>query len=62
LLWAKRKIWARYLTRDDDGPNMILNTEELATIFHLPDMSAMSPSISRIEAKKGGAPVNLPVG
>lgn len=62
MLWAQRKIWNRYLTRDDDGPNMYLNTEELATIFHLPDMSALSPSISRVEAKKGGAPINLPVG
>ncbi len=62
MLWAQRKIWNRYLTRDDDGPNMYLNTEELATLFHLPDMSALSPSISRVEAKKGGAPINLPVG
>ncbi|MFA5925561.1 MAG: hypothetical protein WC831_01385 [Parcubacteria group bacterium] len=61
MLWAQRKIWNRYLTRDDDGPNLYLNTEELATLFHLPDMSAMSPSIARIEAKKSGAPINLPV-
>jgi hypothetical protein len=61
MLWAQRKIWNRYLTRDDDGPNMYLNTEELATLFHLPDMSALSPSIARVEAKKGGAPINLPI-
>ncbi len=61
MLWAQRKIWNRYLTRDDDGPNMYMNTEELATLFHLPDMSALSPSIARVEAKKGGAPINLPV-
>ncbi|MDD5489454.1 MAG: hypothetical protein PHP25_02120, partial [Candidatus Moranbacteria bacterium] len=61
LKWAQRKIFRRYLTRDNDGPNMYLNTEELATIWHLPDMSAMSPAIARIEAKKGGAPLNLPV-
>jgi len=61
MLWAQRKIWGRYLTRDDDGPNYVLNTEELATLWHLPDMSALSPAIGRVEAKKGGAPLNLPV-
>lgn len=61
LKWAQRKIFRRYITRDNDGPNMYLNIEELATIWHLPDMSAMSPAIGRIEAKKGGAPLNLPV-
>ncbi|OGI26479.1 MAG: hypothetical protein A3J76_00835 [Candidatus Moranbacteria bacterium RBG_13_45_13] len=62
MTWAQRKIFRRYITRDNDGPNMFLNTEELATIWHLPDMSAMSPAIARIEAKKSGAPLNLPVG
>jgi hypothetical protein len=61
MLWAQRKIWNRYLTRDDDGPNLYLNTEELATLYHMPDMAALSPSIARVEAKKGGAPINLPV-
>jgi hypothetical protein len=61
LRWAQRKIFRRYITRDNDGPNMYLNTEELATLWHLPDMSAVSPAIARVEAKKGGAPVNLPV-
>ncbi len=59
--WAKRKIFTRFLDRDNDGPNFFLNTEEMATIYHLPDMSAMSPAISRIEAKKSGPPMNLPV-
>ncbi len=61
LKWAQRKIFRRYITRDNDGPNMYLNTEELATLWHLPDMSAVSPAIARVEAKKGGAPLNLPV-
>lgn len=61
LKWAQRKIFRRYRIRDNDGPNMYLNTEELATIWHLPDMSAMSPAIARVEAKKGGPPLNLPV-
>jgi len=61
MRYAQRKIFNRYLDRDPDGPRFVLNSEELATIFHMPDMSVLSPSISRVEAKKGGAPVNLPI-
>ncbi len=59
--WAQRKIFNRYLDRDNDGPNMYLNSEELATIYHMPDISVVSPSIARVEAKKGGPPINLPI-
>jgi hypothetical protein len=44
-----------------DGFKMTLSSEELATVFHLPDMSVVAPSITRVEAKRGGAPANLPV-
>jgi hypothetical protein len=61
MRFAQRKIFNRYLDRDFDGPTFILNSEELATVYHMPDLSVMSPSIARVEAKKGGAPINLPV-
>ena len=61
MRYAQRKIFNRYLDRDTDGPTFVLNSEELATLYHMPDMSVMSPSIARVEAKKGGAPINLPV-
>jgi hypothetical protein len=61
MRYAQRKIFNRYRDRDPDGPTFVLNSEELATIYHMPDMSVMSPSISRVEAKKGGAPLNLPI-
>ncbi len=61
LYWAQRKIFTRYLDRDIDGPKFVLNSEELATVYHMPDISVMSPSVARIEAKKSGAPLNLPV-
>jgi hypothetical protein len=61
MRYAQRKIFTRYLDRDFDGPNFVLNSEELATLYHMPDMSVASPSIARVEAKKGGAPLNLPV-
>lgn len=61
MRYAQRKIFNRYLDRDLDGPKFVLNSEELATIYHMPDMSVVSPAIARVEAKKGGAPLNLPV-
>lgn len=61
MRYAQRKIFSRYIDRDPDGPTFVLNSEELATVYHLPDKSVVSPAISRIEAKKGGAPINLPV-
>ena len=42
-------------------PTFVLNTEELATIFHLPGSVAETPTFSRIEAKKGEPPPGLPV-
>lgn len=61
LRYRQRKIFRRYKDRDPDGVKFILSTEELATIFHLPDMSVVAPGIIHVEAKKGGAPANLPV-
>lgn len=41
---------------------IILNTEELATVYHFPDVSVKSPLLPRVEAKKGEPPAGLPVG
>ena len=40
---------------------LILNTEELATIFHLPGSVAATPSFERIPSKRVQAPANLPI-
>lgn len=39
----------------------VMNTEELATIFHLPGLVANVPTLPRIDSRKAVAPVNLPV-
>ncbi len=41
--------------------SLILNTEELATIYHLPGAVAGTPTLQRVPSKKSEAPTNLPV-
>jgi len=59
----KRRLFNRYLDRDDDpdDTSVYMSAEELATMFHPPDMSVVTPSLSRVSAKRGGPPANLPV-
>ncbi len=40
---------------------LVLNTEELATIYHFPGQVAGTPTLSRIPSKKAQAPANLPI-
>ena len=67
----KRAIFRRYTRRDYAffprkprwPSSFILNTEELASIFHFPGRRvAAAPFVKRIESKKGEAPLDLPLG
>ncbi|MCL5782131.1 MAG: hypothetical protein M1459_02110 [Patescibacteria group bacterium] len=40
---------------------LVLNSEELATIYHFPGSVAATPSLTRVPSKKSEAPANLPV-
>lgn len=66
MLFRQRKILNRYRDRSNQpySRRFILNTEELATLFHLPDMSVVTttPALKKVESKQGSAPSNLPVG
>lgn len=42
------------------GPKMILNTEELSTLFHLPNRNIETPCINWLLAKKEPPPSNMP--
>jgi len=42
------------------GNPMVMNTEELATIFHFPGQVVRTPTFERIESRKSEPPVNLP--
>ena len=68
LYLRKRKLFRNYVQRFPPlWPEMeagkatpILNTEEIATIFHFPTKIIL-PTVPRIEAKPGGPPPGLPV-
>lgn len=63
LRYRQRRIFRRYITRDTDpqSSRFLLSTEELATVFHIPDMAITAPSLTRVSAKRSGAPSNLPI-
>lgn len=58
-----RKVFLldKYKNRSLPMKEIILNIEELATIYHFPDVGVRSPLLPRVEAKKGEPPVGLPI-
>lgn len=40
---------------------MVMSTEEIATVFHIPSGSVEAPGLTRIQSTTGKAPVNLPI-
>ncbi len=63
LRFLQRRIYGRYVSRDrtPSSKQFLLSVEELASIFHPPDLSVMAPSLTRVAAKRGTAPSNLPI-
>lgn len=61
--FRQRRLLRRYISRDSDpqSTRFMFSAEELATIFHIPDMAVLAPSLTRVSAKRGGAPANLPI-
>lgn len=49
----------RYFAEDEKN-TYILTTEEVASIFHLPNITVETPAIAWARAKKGEPPLNLP--
>lgn len=55
-----RKLFKNYVRRNSPyfprpGGTFVLNTEEIASLFHFPGKTVVpTPSVSRVEAKKGG--------
>lgn len=40
---------------------MVMSTEELATVFHIPSRAIEAPGLARIQSGTGEAPANLPI-
>lgn len=52
----KHLMYTKFRDRTFVSKLSILNTEELATIFHMPNIAVKAPAIPRVEAKKGQPP------
>lgn len=50
-----------YFHKPLKSPHFVLNSEELATLFHFPGGVSVTPTFGRIESKKAEAPSNLPI-
>lgn len=60
----QRKVARAYRDRSKElgwGHGMILNTEELATVWHFPIAEVKAPLVKMTEAKKGEPPSELPI-
>lgn len=57
----KRRIYSDYRNRSFIKQSVILNTEELATLWHLPGAGVKAPLFPRVESKKGQPPAGLPI-
>ncbi len=57
---------ARYYTEGEKLSKVdaakVMSVEEIATIFHIPGTSVITPSLPRIESTRREAPSNLPIG
>ncbi len=61
ILYRKRFIYDMYKLRWFPSKHYILNTEELATVFHFPSIVVKAPMLRRVETRKGEPPAGLPI-
>ncbi len=62
----RRRYYEAYATRQFFWPPhkhrwIVLNTEELATLYHFPGRVVATPNLERMPSRRGEAPANLPV-
>ena len=61
LHWRKRLVYERYRDLLFSPRKMILNIEELATIYHFPIEGVEPTFLEKVESRKGGPPARLPM-
>lgn len=59
--YKRRRYTTRMPLEGTDAPK-IFTVEELATMFHIPGSSVVTPGLSRIPSTRKEAPPNLPIG
>jgi hypothetical protein len=57
----KNRILSKYVKRSDEGSKIILNIEELATLYHFPMETVKVPLLSKTQSKRSEPPIGLPV-
>lgn len=59
----RRLLWGyKYRSNWRGRRIFVLNTEELASVWHFPVITVKAPQVKKQEAKRGEPPVSLPVG
>ena len=58
----KVNIWRMYKWRAFADKSFVMNTEELATLYHFPTLVVEAPGLRPLTAKKAEPPPNLPIG
>ncbi|MDP3729551.1 MAG: hypothetical protein Q8R26_02250 [bacterium] len=61
IFYLKRLIYDYYKLRWFPPKFSVMNTEELATVFHFPLTTVESPLLRRLQSKKGEPPFNIPL-
>jgi len=57
LEYARRRSYFHYPYK---GPYMVMSTEEIASLFHVPSSTVAAPNLPRIQSTTTEAPANLP--
>ena len=52
-------LYMKYID-DYDQPELVMTTEEIASLWHFPSRSLQTPGVERIESRKSEPPSNLP--